>query len=348
MAFDHSYAPQIEKFSGWDVAIIVIASIVYAADIAALTFMYRKQRCYLPFRSKNMLVFVLAQCCGALYWVFQYGYLVSSHRDMPRSYCVIVLPWIAFGLGIYSYLILLNYRIYLFVWLMVIKRSARSIWFHVCFIPVYLPTIVFVVTASASHEFVSTYSSPNPGLCKYGIGYYIFTYVNTSFLILVSIVLGILSRKVRKAFVAYWETLISAIACIILIVLSEIGNSHYLNRKGWGRFVLMLISLLIVNIYFWLTVAYPLYGYFFRRQEYLEEFNARLSQDRLDELGQSDDTPLSAQLSSSTAVHSNRETKPKNIDHDFFSDRASIERVFRPEYCPNHRAALYQDTPYLI
>ncbi|KAJ1970116.1 hypothetical protein IWQ62_000155 [Dispira parvispora] len=348
MAFDHSYAPQFAKFGGWDIAIIVIAAIVYAADIAALIFMYRKQRFYLPFRSKNMFIFVLAQCCGALYWIFEYGYLVSSQRDMPRSYCVIVLPWIAFGLGLFSYIILLNYRLYLFVWLMVIKRSARSIWFHICFIPVYLPTIVFVVVASASHEFVSTYSAPNPGLCKYSMPYHIFISVNTAYLILVSIVLGILSRKVRKAFVAYWETLISAIACIILIVLSVVGNSHHLNRKGWGRFVLMLISLITVNIYFWLTVAYPLYSYFFRREAYLEEFNSRLSQDRLGELGQSGDTPLSIQLSSSTAVYSNREEKPKNMDHDFNSDRASIERVFHPEYCPNHRAPLYQNSSYLI
>ncbi|KAJ1970130.1 hypothetical protein IWQ62_000170 [Dispira parvispora] len=331
MDFDPALEPRPEGFGGWDIAIITLGIVVYMADIAALTFMYRKQQHYLPFRSKNMGVFVLAQCCGALYWVFEYVYMATHYGDRPRVYCFFVGPLLGFGLGLFTYMILLNYRLYLFVWLMVIKRSARSVWFHICFVPVYLPTILFIVASAASHSLVSTAKAPNPGLCYFSVAYRTFLTVNACYLVIVSITLGILSRKVRKTFVAYWETLISAAACIILVALNGIGNSRYLSGPGWGRFLLTLAVLIVVNIYFWSTVSYPLYCYFFRRQEYLEEFNARLAQDRLDELARSDITPLSAQSNSATN-HGSRDEAPQNADRNFFSDKASIDRVFNPRH----------------
>ncbi|KAJ1970129.1 hypothetical protein IWQ62_000169 [Dispira parvispora] len=86
MDFDPALEPRSEDFGGWDIAIIILGIIVYKADIAALTFMYRKQQDYLPFRSKNMGVFVLAQCCGALYWIFNYVYMVTHYGERPREY----------------------------------------------------------------------------------------------------------------------------------------------------------------------------------------------------------------------------------------------------------------------
>ncbi|RKP39227.1 hypothetical protein BJ085DRAFT_40935 [Dimargaris cristalligena] len=276
------YARVPDPFGGWDIASIAIGGVVYFINIAIFILVLVRKRDFLPFRTKNVRLLALLEICGLCFWTFQIVDFDTRAVFYSRAACVILFPWLMYGVGLLLYMVIVNYRLYILYWLLVLKRPMGGFAFHAIFCLTYIPTILFLVASSASTTLVTTTRFPETGQCLFNFGYRIFFSAALYYLVGIAVLLNILLRNIRKTFNEYRESLASTLSFTIFAITIGVANAKYISAYSWGRFVMSMCALIAVNVFFWVTLARPLYAYFFNRDAYLAEFKQNLALDGLD------------------------------------------------------------------
>ncbi|RKP37270.1 hypothetical protein BJ085DRAFT_37124 [Dimargaris cristalligena] len=218
---------------------------------------------------------------GLLFWVFQLVTYYIDHTQMNLGVCIFLGPWLTFGLGIFLYAIVLNYRLYILFWLLIRKQPTGGLIYHLIFSLVYLPTCIFLIISSSLTSFTTTIPSPGPGICFYSDTFHYLAMGILSYLALIGIVLNILLRNVRKTFNEYRETMVSTVAFVLLLLALTIINSRAVHRYSWGRFLATLACLVCVHAFFWVALTPMLWGYWRNREGFLMTFKSDLASDGL-------------------------------------------------------------------
>ncbi|RKP37271.1 hypothetical protein BJ085DRAFT_37125 [Dimargaris cristalligena] len=294
--------PVFDPFGAWDIAGIVVGATAYFINLVIFIVVILRKSTFLPFRTKNIRLLVILELCGLSFWVLQI--ITDNTRTVlfSRGACVILFPWLMYAVGLLLHMIIVNYRLYILYWLLVLKRPIGGFKFHALFSLTYIPTLLYVIASSASTKLVYTTQYPDPGQCMFNYDYRIFFATALYYLVGIAVLLNILLRNVRKTFNEYRESLASTLAFTVFAIVIGVANAKVVSAYGWGRFLMSMIALVAVNVFFWVTMAKPLYAYVFNREEYLASFKQNLALDGLDNFQSSN--PSRSGGGSTTLQHS--------------------------------------------
>ncbi|KAJ1926595.1 hypothetical protein IWQ60_003675 [Tieghemiomyces parasiticus] len=203
------------------------------------------------------------------------------YLPLSRASCIIYEAWLMYFCGLHLYLIVVNYRIWILYWLLIRMRPIGGRAFYGVFACLCIPAILFPVLSTAIPGWVTASEGDRKGNCRYTVAYHIYFSFALYYLVAVAVVLSVLLRNVRKTFNEYRESMISTAGFVILAIVTGVTGSQYIFLHGWGRFIILTLSLVTVNLYFWISLSRPLYGYLFDRQNYLARFQETLAMDGL-------------------------------------------------------------------
>ncbi|KAJ1921827.1 hypothetical protein IWQ60_006686 [Tieghemiomyces parasiticus] len=195
-----------------------------------------------------------------------------------------------YSAGLLFYLVVVNYRMWILYWLLVRMQPIGGRYFYGIFAIMCVLPIIFPILSTAIPGWVYTTNGDQPGTCMYSPGYSVLFCVALYYLTVVAITLAILLRNVRKSFNEYLETMISTAGFTVLVIVMGVTGMKVFWLHSWGRFIMLNLSLIAVNLYFWASLARPLYGFLFDRQNYLTQFQETLAMDGLAEFKSSSGT----------------------------------------------------------
>ncbi|KAJ1994298.1 hypothetical protein H4R33_000335 [Dimargaris cristalligena] len=248
----------VDLFGVWDLVMVVSGVAWHLFTVVIFGWIVLRRHHFPPFRTRNLRLLGFMLACGILFWVCQVlTSLTTGRPNLPRAVCVLISPWLAYGLGLDLYMTILAYRLYLLYWLLVLRYPLRqSRRFYLFPILLGVPTALVLVSATASPRLVSTTHYPNPGNCVYSLMYSALCVVDVMIHIIVLLCLNYLCRHIEATYNDYRETTFGSIAFILLTIVA-------------------------VNVFIWIGIGPPLYGYLFDREEYLAQFCVKLAADGL-------------------------------------------------------------------
>ncbi|KAI8055679.1 hypothetical protein BDF22DRAFT_302765 [Syncephalis plumigaleata] len=114
-----------------------------------------------------------------------------------------------------------------------------------------------------------------------------FSTIASMYLFLPCVIIGVTTlavltwrlRRVRDAFNEYRETRYGVILLLVAFAINTILMATGYGRYRWAKHILVVISFLWGNLYFWMVMGKPIYGYLFDRNRCQERFVAGLEID---------------------------------------------------------------------
>ncbi|KAJ2746279.1 hypothetical protein GGI20_001480 [Coemansia sp. BCRC 34301] len=329
-------------------------------------------RAYPPMRAQHVGITVSIGIGGIIFNVANNLVQGMARYDGVLGLCKLWAGWVlvTFGLGVF--LSSLNMRLVLFYRVFVTGNTYNRSKFSILnFFRRYWPLLAMWVPSFISSIIVSSLKGPrgawlleDHGLraCDISEEYLYAIYAYFAAQIVLSWVLYFRMRKVAKAFngfrMAVWTVAIFTAILLISMVINIIKGSNY----PWGRIVIALCNMFLINGYLWLILGVPVVGHMFWREQTMRNFMNNLHKDSLiaqqtrahgmhtQLYGMSDSDVFANLAYSSNDVddsyidnEANHERKPAPAATTDFADPAYIAATYP---APNYSAATHTTSNY--
>ncbi|KAJ1975460.1 hypothetical protein H4R35_003136 [Dimargaris xerosporica] len=322
---------RLDPFGVADYAVLGIGSVVIVCNFLAYACVFANRRHYLPFRTKNTEFMGIAMVASALWW---YGSIFSQGgvaAVQSRPVCILVNVWLRWALGGLALLCILQFRLLILYQIFICKRPPGGIWFYTIPFLTYIPGLIIGIPATILPAFVNTTTfATGETYCVVHTPYVAVYWVYSAMLVLFLFGLAFAIRHIKASFNEFHEMLWALIpTAIALFYSSGLGVSDY-QYTQWARLSTALLTLIAASSFFWAVYWRPLYGYWFNRDQYLNEFNKSLAVDGFSTLNGS-----TCNRSNHTMITTVSE-KPSNVpsasqlpdpDYELFAQIAHLNRT---------------------
>ncbi|KND02031.1 uncharacterized protein SPPG_02534 [Spizellomyces punctatus DAOM BR117] len=289
MSTDEPVIPQRD----WQVATtadhvaIWIGTGIWCIDVIAVVYAIINYR-YPPLKAKQVHLIAVALVASILWWI---GNLQATgalgHVGIFRI-CLLWGVWVQAIFGVQLLLTVLVYRLYKLHRILIQEKPARGWQFWTTVLIFWLPMPIIGLAAHVLGEQRTIYYHAENDWCQWAP---IYKYamlplpiVGLSFLLWLNIAL----RNTRKSFNEYREQRIGFIVSLIVLVSYTLVDGVFVvaNKLVWARVLQASLVLLAGNIYFWVMLGGPLFGFTFAREAYLEKFRKGLTLSALNKLSE--------------------------------------------------------------
>ncbi|KAJ3358433.1 hypothetical protein HDU91_005223 [Kappamyces sp. JEL0680] len=261
----------------WQIAILCIGTVSFIVDIAALSVCWINKNTFPPFKSKQLDVISLSVLVSMFWWI-------------SNSQATSVIPntgifadcrfWDILGisaLGVNAFLTLITFRMYRLYYMMILMKVPTGLAFWSVVLGSYLPSFVFGIAPFFLPEnAVITNTAPDYGCTFTSRWYLVLGFLLTLCQIAFLLYLNYRLATVRESMNEYQENHISLV-CAVFFVL--VAAALVLAGQAWyvhGLVIINLCNLLGPKVLVWAAIGKPLYGFYFRKKSYLEEFRLGL------------------------------------------------------------------------
>ncbi|KAI8914471.1 hypothetical protein EDD86DRAFT_87424 [Gorgonomyces haynaldii] len=263
----------------FQIAVIVVEMFVYALSCAAFALVWRN-RDYAPFKSKQLPLLTIGLVAGFFWSVGT----MEGVGILTLDGCVFWTVFLQYCFGVHLYLTVFIVRLLRLYWVMIRLEGPDLL--HHCLIALsWVPSLIMGIVAAAMGSDAIT---PNPvfkgitKVCIYNWGpLFAFLFIWT---LLQLVVLAYLNHRlisVKKAFNEYretrWALLVMSVTVLVIFALKMAGAPKSIA----GKVIICFIQMISAISLFWSSFGWTLYGFFFYKDQQLEEWKRSFRDDYL-------------------------------------------------------------------
>ncbi|KAJ2718534.1 hypothetical protein GGI07_005706 [Coemansia sp. Benny D115] len=244
-----------------------------------------------PMKAQHVGITVLAGLGGIIFNISNNLVQGMAKYNGILGWCDFWGAWVILTFGLSIMLSSISMRLVLFYRVFVTGNTlgrprnklvsfVRRFW---PFLALWLPTFISSVVVSALKGPRGAWLLEDHGLraCTFSDGYLYWIYAYFAAMIVLSWVLYFRMRKVAQAFngfrMAIWTLIIFTLTLVISMVINIIKGSN----ASWGRIVIALSNMILINGYIWLIFGPPVIGHMFFREQTMRKFMNTLHKDSL-------------------------------------------------------------------
>ncbi|KAJ2724553.1 hypothetical protein GGI07_001900 [Coemansia sp. Benny D115] len=198
--------------------------------------------------------------------------------------------WVMFTFGLAMCTASINMRLVLFYRIFVTGNAQYCKNRVKCFVRRFWPLFMLWFPSVISSLVVSTLRGPrgtwlleDHGLraCTFSDGYLYWIYAYFAAMIVLSWILYFRMRKVAQAFNGFRMAIWTLVIFSLILIISMVINIIKASNESWGRIVIALTNMVLINGYIWLIFGSPVIGHMFFREQTMRKFMNTLHKDSL-------------------------------------------------------------------
>ncbi|RKP25430.1 hypothetical protein SYNPS1DRAFT_22607 [Syncephalis pseudoplumigaleata] len=257
---------------------LCVGATLFAISLTGLAIALAK-RSFPPIKAKSPHLVALALLANIAFWIGKlhaHGFI--GYGGILQN-CTLWGIWVQCVLGVCLMNAVLSLRYQRLYTVLILRQSAWNLRTYVPSILYAFVVLVCAVLSSAMPERMGFYWDEQSRNC--------FSTAASMYLFLPCVVIGVTTlalltwrlRRVRDAFNEYRETRYGVILLLVAVAINAVLMATGYGRYRWAKHVLVVISFLWGNLYFWMVMGKPIYGYLFDRHRCQERFVAGLEID---------------------------------------------------------------------
>ncbi|RKP15124.1 hypothetical protein BJ684DRAFT_7485, partial [Piptocephalis cylindrospora] len=266
------YLLEDEKLPDEARQVIYIAfTVLYGLGFIALILAFWHRQ-YPPLKVKHLPLLSTAYVASFLWFI---GVMQTNGfftYNGPWSLCILWGVWVQWIFGLCLVLGVLTLRLYTLFHVFVRRRAISDQRFILPFLIAGTPVLGVGFFSLFAPPIWTDYLDPIHGDCRFNPYFSLVLLIFTVFFLLILGWFTWALRGIRQGFNEFNETRIGYLLYVITFLL----NGTFILKRWtfhlWGKYILVIVDLLVGNIYFWLVITPPLFGCLFRREAYLMRF----------------------------------------------------------------------------
>jgi hypothetical protein len=262
----------------YEIINLCVGTFLFSISLTGLTIALAK-RSFPPIKAKSPHLVALALLANIAFWIGKlqaHGFL---GYDGVLHNCTFWGIWVQCVLGVCLMNAVLSLRYQRLYTVLILRQSTWSLRTYIPSIVYALVVLTCAVLSSIMPRTMGFYWDENSNNC--------FSTKASMYMFLPCIIIGIAIlavltwrlRHVRDAFNEYRETRYGIILLLLAFAINTVLMVTGYGRYRWAKHILVIISFLWGNLYFWMVMGKPIYGYLFDRRRSQERFIAGLKID---------------------------------------------------------------------